>query len=140
MQLLTNNQLPPSVGAKEKSKKGILWASPQQFIDIAPRYANTPQAPHVTLQYGIWFEDWEHWLGIEFKAQLLYEAWNGRVQAIALDLAPNIACSRQHPHLTVSWVDAEEPIASNRMLATKFNYLLLSELVDFKIEFFEFKQ
>jgi hypothetical protein len=113
---------------------GILWAVIQSPLLIQRRYT-LGKADHITLQYGVNLEDWQHLLGVEFTATCLYEAWNSNIQCVAVSLPESIPCANLHPHITVSWKPGISPVKSNTMLASKFNYQLLNLQVKCKIEF-----
>ena len=118
--------------------QGILWAVIQSPLLITPRYP-LGKAHHITLQYGVNLEDWQHLLGVEFTATCLYEAWNGNIQCVAIKLPNFIPCANQHPHISISWKPSISPVESNTMLANKFNYKLVDLQVSCKIEFLEWK-
>ena len=115
---------------------GILWAVIQQPLLIQPRY-HLGKPHHITLQYGIKLEEYKHLLNVKFTATCLYEAWNGRIQAITIKLPTDIPCANKHPHITISWKQGISPVESNTMLMTKFNYKLIDLVVDCKTEFLE---
>jgi hypothetical protein len=117
---------------------GILWAVIQSPLLIQRRYT-LGKADHITLQYGVNLEDWQHLLGVEFTATCLYEAWNSNIQCVAVKLPESIPCANPHPHITVSWKPGISPVKSNTMLASKFNYQLLNLQVKCKIEFLKWK-
>lgn len=118
--------------------QGILWAVIQAPLLIPPKYPLS-SAHHITLQYGVNLEEYKHLLAKEFSATCLYEAWNGRVQCVAVKLPDYIPCTNKYPHITVSWVQGATPVESNSMLASRFNYKLVDLVVDCKIEFFEWQ-
>jgi hypothetical protein len=95
------------------------------------------QAHHVTLQFGVDRQDWKGWEEVEFEATALYEAWNGKIQAVAVKLPDCIPCANKYPHISVSWQSGVSPVESNLMLASKFSYQLLSQSIKLKIEFLE---
>lgn len=133
--------------------QGILWAviqQPAKLSDVKQQPAKqqplliTPKYPlgkphHITLQYGVNLKDWQHLVGKEFTATCLYEAWNSRIQCVAVSLPDSIPCANKHPHITVSWVNGATPIESNAMLVTKFNYQLVDLVINCKIEFYQWK-
>jgi hypothetical protein len=83
-------------------------------------------------------ENWTHWIGEEFQATTLYEAWNGKIQAVAVKLPDHIPCANKYPHISVSWCKGIKPYESNLMLSSKFDYRrLFKQSVKMKIEFLE---
>lgn len=116
--------------------KGILWGVIQTPVNITPLYP-IGQPHHVTLQFGVDRKDWTHLEGMEFEAKTLYEAWNGKIQAIAVKLPNEISCQNRHPHISVSWKTGVTPVESNLMLASKFRYQLVNQTIKVKIEFLE---
>lgn len=116
--------------------KGILWGVIQHPVNITPRYP-VGQPHHITLQFGVDHDDWKHLEGIEFEATALYEAWNGKIQAVAVKLPTDIPCQNRYPHISVSWKMGITPFESNLMLTTKFRYRLTHQTVRLKIEFLE---
>jgi hypothetical protein len=116
--------------------KGILWGVIQTPLIITPRYpAGSPH--HCTLQFGVDRQGWEQWEGVEFQVTTLYEAWNGNIQAVAIQLPDYIPYQNKHPHISVSWCKGIKPVHSNMMLASKFEYRLLKQSVTLKVEFLE---
>ena len=116
--------------------RGILWGVIQLPLIITPRYSNG-KPHHVTLQFGVGRQDWKKWEGLEFEATALYEAWNGKIQAVAVKLPDYIPCANKYPHISVSWQSGVSPVESNAMFASKFNYQLMSQVMNLKIEFLE---
>jgi hypothetical protein len=116
--------------------KGILWGVIQSPLIIPSRYSQG-QPHHVTLQFGVDCDDWKQWEGLELQTTALYEAWNGNIQAVAVKLPDYIPCANKYPHISVSWRSKVSPVESNLMLASKFNYQLLSQSIKLKIEFLE---
>jgi hypothetical protein len=116
--------------------KGILWGVIQTPLVITPRYP-TGSPHHCTLQFGVEYQNWKQWEGVEFQATTLYEAWDGNIQAVAIQLPDYIPCQNKHPHISVSWCKGISPVRSNTMLASKFEYKLLRQPVTLKIEFLE---
>ena len=119
------------------TSKGILWGVIQSPLIITPRYSQG-QPHHTTLQFGVDRQDWKEWEGLEFEATALYEAWNSKIQAVAVKL-PDIPCQNRHPHISVSWQSGVSPVESNLMLASKFNYQLTGQIIKLKIEFLEWE-
>ncbi len=116
--------------------KGILWGVIQSPLTIPKRYPyGTPH--HVTLQFGVEREDWKHWESREFVASTLYEAWNGKIQAVTLRLPKSIPCQIETPHISISWCDGIKPYESNTMLASEFDSQIIVSTYKFKIEFLE---
>lgn len=116
--------------------KGILWGVIQSPFIITPRYpVGNPH--HCTLQFGVDRENWTHWIDKEFEATTLYEAWNGNIQAVTIQLPDYIPCQNKHPHVSVSWCKGVKPYESNLMLSSKFDYRLFKQSVEFKIQFLE---
>ncbi len=116
--------------------KGILWGVVQTAFTIPQRYpVGSPH--HCTLQFGVHRENWTNWVGKEFNATTLYEAWDGNIQAVAIQLPDYIPCQNKYPHISVSWCKGIKPYESNSMLSLKFNYRLFKQSVKFKIQFFE---
>ena len=118
--------------------KGILWGVIQSPVITTPRYPQG-QSHHVTLQFGVDRQDWKQWEGLEFEATALYEAWNGKIQAVAIKLPDYIPCANKYPHISVSWQSGITPVESNLMLASRFNYQLLDQVIKIKIEFLEWE-
>jgi hypothetical protein len=116
--------------------KGILWGVIQSPLIITPRYSQG-SLHHVTLQFGVERDDWKGWEGVELQTTALYEAWNGKIQAVAVKLPDYIPCANKYPHISVSWQSGVSPVESNAMFASKFNYRLLSQGMNLKIEFLE---
>jgi hypothetical protein len=116
--------------------KGILWGVIQSPLNIPGRYSQG-QPHHVTLQFGVDRQDWKEWESLEFEATVLHEAWNGKIQAVAIKLPDCIPCANKYPHISVSWQSGISPVESNAMFASKFNYRLLSQGMNLKIEFLE---
>jgi hypothetical protein len=115
---------------------GILWGVIQTPLIISPLYpVGSPH--HVTLQFGVGRQDWKKWEGLEFEATALYEAWNGKIQAVAIQLPDHIPCRQNNPHISVSWCKGIKPYESNLMLSSKFDYRLFKRSVKMKIEFLE---
>lgn len=95
---------------------GILWAVVQEPIALQPRYeAGKPH--HVTLQYGVEREQWEHLIGLPMSAGVIAECWNDRIQALSVVLPNWVQCQSPNPHISVSWVIDAHPVESNAMLA-----------------------
>lgn len=115
---------------------GILWAVIQQPLLIQPRYP-LGKPHHITLQYDVNLEDWQHLVDKEFTVTCHYEAWNGNIQCVAVKLPKWIPCANQHPHISISWKPGISPIESNAMLASRFNYQLVDLQISCKIEFLE---
>lgn len=101
--------------------KGILWAIPQQPIDIQPLYPNG-EPHHITLQYGVEREPVSWMIGQEFEAIIWEHCWNDRVQALRVHVPTIFPCCNAHPHITVSWVDGAEPVESNTMLSDTLSH------------------
>jgi hypothetical protein len=116
--------------------KGILWGVVQEPVNVAPRYP-VGQPHHITLRYGVDRDDWNHLEGLEIEAIALYEAWNNRIQAIAVKLPAYIPCQNRYPHISVSWKTGVAPVESNLMLSTKYRYQLMSDTIKLKTEFLE---
>lgn len=116
--------------------KGILWGCIQSPLIITPRYSQG-QPHHVTLQFGVERDDWKEWEGLEFEATALYEAWNGKIQAVAVKLPDCIPCANKYPHISVSWQLGISPVESNLMLASKFDYRLTGQVIKLKTDFLE---
>ena len=120
------------------TSKGILWGVIQSPLTIPKRYPyGTPH--HITLQFGVEREDWKEWEGVEFEATALYEAWNGKIQAVAVKLPDCIPCANRYPHISVSWRLGVSPVESNSMLNSRFNYQLTGQVIKLKIEFLEWE-
>lgn len=119
----------------ETMTKGILWGVVQHPVNVTPRYSQG-QPHHATLQFGVDRADWKHLEGVEFEATALYEAWNSRIQAVAVKL-PDIPCQNRYPHISVSWQSGVAPVESNLMFASKFRYQLFNQIILCKIEFLE---
>lgn len=116
--------------------RGILWGVIQSPLIISPLYpVGSPH--HTTLQFGVGRQDWKEWENLEFQATTLYEAWNGKIQAVAIQLPDHIPCANKYPHISVSWQSGVSPVKSNLMLASKFDYRLIVQSVKMKIEFLE---
>ena len=116
--------------------KGILWGVIQTALIIPRRYpVGSPH--HCTLQFGVHRENWIDWLGTEFQATALYEAWNGNIQAVAIQLPDYVPCQNKHPHVSVSWCKGIKPYESNLMLSSRFDYKLFNQSVKMKVEFLE---
>ena len=118
------------------SNKGILWGVIHSPLIITPRYLQG-HPHHVTLQFGVERDDWKGLEGVEFEATALYEAWNGKIQAVAVKLPDCIPCANKYPHISVSWQNGISPVESNLMLASKFNHQLIGQAIKLKIEFLE---
>jgi hypothetical protein len=116
--------------------QGILWGVIQSPLIIPSRYPQG-QPHHVTLQFGVDRQDWKKWEGLELQTTALYEAWNGNIQAVAVKLPDYIPCANKYPHISVSWKSGVSPVESNAMFASKFNYQLMSQVMNLKIEFLE---
>jgi hypothetical protein len=115
---------------------GILWGVIQSPLIISPLYpVGSPH--HTTLQFGVVRQDWKEWENLEFQATTLYEAWNGNIQAVAIQLPDHIPCRQNNPHISVSWCKGIKPYESNLMLSSKFDYRLFKQSVKMKIEFLE---
>lgn len=116
--------------------RGILWGVIQTPLIISPLYpVGSPH--HTTLQFGVVRQDWKEWENLEFQATTLYEAWNGKIQAVAIQLPDHIPCRQNNPHISVSWCKGIKPYESNLMLSSKFDYRLFKQSVKLKIEFLE---
>lgn len=119
-----------------KGIQGILWGVIQSPISITPRYS-CGKPHHITLQYGVYREDWQHLEGVEFEAIATLEAWDGQIQAIKTHLPDDIICQNKYPHISVSWQKGISPVRSNLMFASSYRYELMSETIKLKIEFLE---
>ena len=121
--------------------KGILWAVLLSPLDIPKRYPNG-EPHHITLKYGVEREDWKHWEGWRFSTKTRFEAWNGNIQAVAMNhpnLGEDIDSEIKNPHITISWCDGIKPVESNAMLEGKFDSRIIIKSLDFQIEFKEWK-
>ena len=116
--------------------KGILWGVIQSPLIITPRYPQG-QPHHVTLAFGVDRQDWKEWEDLVFEVPVLYEAWNGKIQAVGVKLPNGIPCQNRYPHISVSWQSGVSPVESNLMLASRFNYQLMNQVINLKIEFLE---
>jgi hypothetical protein len=99
---------------------GILWAVVQSPIALQPRY-QSGKPHHITLQYGVERQSWEHLIGLPLTVGVLEECWNDRVQAISVALPTWASCSNPHPHISVSWGQDVNPVESNAMLNSEHN-------------------
>ena len=118
---------------------GILWAVIKSAVQADPVYpVGTPH--HITLQFGVEREDWEHLIGTELTVEAIAHCHNERVQAIAVVLP--VWCPRQnaYPHITVSWVPDANPVESNQMLATWHHRKKVSYPVQTVIEWLEWEK
>lgn len=120
--------------------KGILWGVIQSPISTRSRYS-CGKPHHITLQYGVSREDWQHLEGVEFDAISLLEGWDGQIQAIRTHLPEEIAgiCQNKYPHISVSWQKGISPVRSNLMFASSYRYELMNEVIKLKIEFLEWQ-
>lgn len=94
---------------------GILWAVVQSPISLQPRYPSG-KPHHITLQYGVERQDWEHAIGLPVTVGVLEECWNDRIQALSVALPTWASCCNPHPHISVSWVEDANPVEANTML------------------------
>lgn len=119
--------------------KGILWGVLQTPLSTPRRYPlGTPH--HVTLQFGVDRDDWKHLEGVVFQATTKLEAWNDKIQTVALELPGDIPCQNRTPHISVSWCEGVKPYESNLMLASDFHSKPLTQTLEFKIEFLVWEQ
>lgn len=94
---------------------GILWAIPIERPAVLPRYKlGSPH--HITLQYGVEREYWEHLIGLPITVGVIEECWNDRIQALRIALPTWVACQIPNPHISVSWILDAAPVAANAML------------------------
>lgn len=100
--------------------KGILWAVPTRELKCPdPKHPNHPEGSslhHVTLQFNVEREGWEHLIDREFSAHIQGRCWNNLADALFVRLPKNIPCQNAHPHLTVSWAEGAGPVDSNKIL------------------------
>ena len=97
---------------------GILWAVVQSPPALQPIFSEGT-AHHITLQYGVEREAWEHLIGLPMTVGANAHCHNDRVQAIAVALPAWCPCQNSHPHITVSWTHGAQPVEANAMLATE---------------------
>ena len=119
--------------------KGILWGVLITPINVERRYP-CGEPHHITLQYGVEKSRWAKFLGKEFEAHAILEAWNSRIQAVVIQLPDFIPCSNTNPHISVSWEQGIKPVESNAMLAGKHDCKKISKKLKFKIEFLKWLQ
>lgn len=118
--------------------KGILWAVLRSPLTVQPIFDNG-QPHHITLFYDVEKKDWEQLIGIEFEATAIANIYNKDIQAIAM-LMPKDIPHKANPHITVSYREGIEPVASNELLVNERDRIILSmnQKLSFEIEFFEF--
>ncbi|QLE46442.1 hypothetical protein FD723_40230 (plasmid) [Nostoc sp. C052] len=114
--------------------KGILWGYFPSGVNVKRRYP-CGQPHHITLRYGVAYQDYRDLIGKQFQAIATHLCWNDRTEAIAVQLPEWVPCSIVYPHITVSWVDGAKPIEANEMLATKYSCIRFEQSIDVAIDF-----
>jgi hypothetical protein len=120
--------------------RGILWAVLQEPIAVLPIFPHgSPH--HITLFYDVPRKDWEHMIGTEFEATAIANIYNKDIQAIAVLMPDNIP-HKPRPHITVSYGEGIEPVASNDLLKNDSDRVIapFTKKLKCKIEFFEFPE
>ena len=120
--------------------RGILWAVLQQPIVVLPIFKNG-KPHHITLFYDVDKTQYQHLIGTEFKATAIFNIWNKDIQAIAM-LMPQDIPHKANPHITVSYREGIESVASNDLFKRDDDRVIApySQKLNFKIEFFEFTE
>lgn len=117
--------------------KGILWlALPEQFSPVEPIYQPAKHL-HVTLQFGVEFDQVSHLIGKEVVAFAESNCYNDRVQALTILLPQEILilCNNENPHLTISHREGVRPVESNEMLKGEHKSLDFNQVIFTVAEF-----
>lgn len=121
--------------------RGILWAVLQEPIAVLPIFPNG-KPHHITLFYDVPRKDWEHMIGTDIDATAIANIFNKDIQAIAVLMPPHIP-HKANPHITVSYREGIEPVASNDLLLKNDDDRVIApftQKLKCKIEFFEFPE
>jgi hypothetical protein len=120
--------------------RGILWAVLQEPIAVPPIFTHG-NPHHTTLFYDVVSDDWEHMIGVEFEATAIANIYNKDIQAIAVLMSGNIP-HKANPHITVSYREGIEPMASNDLMINDCDRVIMpfNQKLNFKIEFFAFPE
>ncbi len=118
--------------------KGILWAVLQEPIAVPPIY-DQGSPHHITLFYDVEKSAYKKWIGIEFEADAIANLYNKDIQAIAV-LMPSCIPHKPNPHITVSYREGIQPVASNDLLFNPSDRVIVpfTQKLKLRIEFFEF--
>lgn len=114
--------------------KGILWAVLDHPISITHRF-QVGKPHHVTLVFGTYADNWKHLIGRQFDVEVTAEAWNEKIQALQVSLPDWVPCQNAHPHISVSWAEGTNPVASNALLEGAHNLRKISFTLSCVIEF-----
>ena len=118
--------------------RGILWAVLQEPITVLPIF-NQGSPHHITLFYDVDSNQYQHLIGTEFEADAIANLYNKDIQAIAVLMPPHIP-HKPNPHITVSYREGIQPVASNELLLNDSDRVITPfvQRLKLKIEFFEF--
>ena len=124
----------------QSMSKGILWAVLQEPIAVPPIF-NQGSPHHITLFYDVDSTQYQHLIGTKFKADAIANLYNKDVQAIAVLMPENIP-HKPNPHITVSYREGIEPMASNDLLVNDSDRVIapFTQKLKLRIEFFEFPE
>jgi hypothetical protein len=120
--------------------KGIFWAVLQEPIAVPPIF-NQGSPHHITLFYDVDSTQYQHLIGTKFKADAIANLYNKDIQAIAV-LMPSHIPHKPNPHITVSYREGIQPMASNELMVNDSDRVIAPfvKKLKFKIEFFEFSE
>lgn len=124
-----------------EDQKGILWAVVLDKTSLLERVGTIyeqEQGHHVTLQNGCRFADVVHLLNQKFFVRTLFNSWNGKIQAVSVELPPEIAdiCWGSIPHITVSKTETATAANSNELLKTPRIKVKQIIMVEVRTEFY----
>ncbi|HEY9855349.1 MAG TPA: hypothetical protein V6D05_06390 [Stenomitos sp.] len=124
--------------------RGIFWAKlvdRQQLLSrIDPCYRRV-FADHVTLQAKTDLTpELRRLLGRQTRAHVRGVAWDEQIQAVEVDLPPELVawCQNDHPHITVS-SDGTPPVRSNDMLEHAHQEIPCDFWIDLELQFKPFR-
>jgi hypothetical protein len=125
---------------KNTMPRGILWAVLQQSIAV-PAIHPLGKPHHITLFYDVEKIQYQHLIDTEFEATAIANLWNKDIQAIAIWM-PDDVPHKPRPHITVSYCEGVEPVASNELMKCDDDRVIapFTQKLKFKIEFFEFPE
>lgn len=95
----------------------MVWLVPDMSLELPLAFpVKNPTELHVTLDYNVSSEKAIP-EGKECSFLLKSICKNDKIQAISVELPPEIPCKNKHPHITLSMARGVKPVESNDMLA-----------------------
>lgn len=124
-----------------KGIQGILWLSLKDQILPVDNIYQPATHLHVTLQFGVNREEFEHLIGQDVQVLAVANCWNDKIQALRVNLPDKFSqiCGNLHPHMTISHGQDVRPVESNNMLNSEHNEQLIQFVMQTTVEFYEFK-